>query len=31
MVEYKASIEKICKYSFAFTNIDTMFIDSSSN
>jgi two-component system, response regulator YesN len=31
MCEYKASIEKICKYSFNFTNIDTVFIDSSSN
>ncbi len=31
MSEYKASIEKICKFSFAFTNIDIAFIDSSSN
>jgi two-component system response regulator YesN len=31
MSEYKTSIEKICEYSFTFTNIDTFFIDSSSN
>ncbi|WP_315108915.1 helix-turn-helix domain-containing protein [Clostridium intestinale] len=31
MVEYKTAVEKICKYSFVFANIDTLFIDSSSN
>jgi hypothetical protein len=31
MLEYKDAIEKICKYTFNFTNIDTMFIDSESN
>jgi two-component system, response regulator YesN len=31
MAEYKALIEKICKFAFSFTNISTMFIDSSSN
>jgi YesN/AraC family two-component response regulator len=30
MIEYKASIEKICKFAFNFTNIDTVFIDASS-
>ena len=30
MSEYKSSIEKICKFIFNFTNIDTTFIDSSS-
>lgn len=31
MDEYKTTIEKICKFTFNFTNIGTMFIDSSSN
>lgn len=31
MSECKASIEKICKFTFNLTNIDTTFIDSSSN
>jgi two-component system, response regulator YesN len=31
MSDYKAAIEKICKLAFNFTNIDTFFIDSSSN
>jgi two-component system, response regulator YesN len=31
MFEYKASIEKICKFTFSLTNIDITFIDSSSN
>lgn len=31
MSEYTASIEKICKFAFNLTNIDTSFIDSSSN
>jgi YesN/AraC family two-component response regulator len=31
MSEYKASIDKICKLIFNLSNIDTIFIDSSSN
>ncbi|MDF2521423.1 MAG: hypothetical protein K0R84_2051 [Clostridia bacterium] len=29
MSNYRSSIEKICRFSFSFTNIDTTFIDSS--
>jgi two-component system, response regulator YesN len=31
MSDYKSSIEKICKFIFSLSNIDTLFIDSSSN